>query len=103
MHILFVVPGWPKDSFWDVLYFKFPPLSIATLAGLTPPQHTLSYVDESITPVDYTCKPDLVAVQLGHAKGDDEGYPAFARALALLMEAVPQVREPWQPSSGNTR
>jgi CubicO group peptidase (beta-lactamase class C family) len=46
---------------------------------------------------------DLVVVRLGHAKGDDEGYPAFARALALLMEAVPQVREPWQPSSGNTR
>jgi len=45
---------------------------------------------------------DLVVVRLGHAKGDDEGYPAFARALALLMEAVPQVREPWQPSSGNT-
>jgi CubicO group peptidase (beta-lactamase class C family) len=43
---------------------------------------------------------DLVVVRLGHAKGDDEGYPALERALALLMEAVPQVREPWQPPSG---
>ena len=33
MKILFVVPGWPPKSFWDVLYFKFPPLSMATLAG----------------------------------------------------------------------
>ena len=62
MHILFVVPGWPKNSFWDVLFFKFPPLSIATLAGLTPDGHTLSYVDESILPVDYSIEPDLVAV-----------------------------------------
>jgi len=43
---------------------------------------------------------DLVVVRLGHAKGDDEGYPAMERALALLMEAVPQVRAPWQPPSG---
>ena len=40
---------------------------------------------------------DLVVVRLGHAKGDDDGYPATDRALALLMEAVPQVREPWHP------
>jgi radical SAM superfamily enzyme YgiQ (UPF0313 family) len=64
MHILFVVPGWPKDSFWDVLFFKFPPLSIATLAGLTPSQHTFSYVDESISPVDFESKPDLVAITI---------------------------------------
>lgn len=46
---------------------------------------------------------DLVVVRLGHAKGDDEGYPALERALALLMGAVPQVREPWQPPFGNAR
>ncbi len=44
---------------------------------------------------------DLVVVRLGHAKGDDEGYPALDRALALLMEAVPQIQEPWQPSAGS--
>lgn len=41
----------------------------------------------------------LVVVRLGHAKGDDEGYPALERALAVLMEAVPQIQEPWQSSS----
>jgi len=64
MNILFVVPGWPKDSFWDVLFFKFPPLSIATLAGLTPSHHTFSYADESIAPVHFESQPDLVAITI---------------------------------------
>lgn len=46
---------------------------------------------------------DLVVVRLGHAKGDDEGYPALERALALLVEAVPQIRKPWQPSSDSRK
>ncbi|NDY41405.1 B12-binding domain-containing radical SAM protein [Dissulfurirhabdus thermomarina] len=62
MHILFVVPGWPRDSFWDVLCFKFPPLALATLAGLTPRRHRLSYVDESLAPVDFDLGPDLVVI-----------------------------------------
>ena len=33
---------------------------------------------------------DLVVVRLGHYKGSEEGEKAFQRALALLMEAVPQ-------------
>lgn len=40
---------------------------------------------------------DLVVVRLGHAKGEKAGDAALERTLALLMEAVPQVREPWQP------
>lgn len=39
----------------------------------------------------------LVVVRLGHAKGDDAGYPATDRALAHLMEAVSQVRDRWHP------
>ena len=62
MHILFVVPGWPKGSFWDVLFFKFPPLSLATLAGLTPKEHRITYIDESISSLDETITPDLVAI-----------------------------------------
>lgn len=64
MNILFVIPGWPPKSFWDVLYFKFPPLSLATLAGLTPPEHTFSYVDESISPLDFHARPDLAAISI---------------------------------------
>jgi CubicO group peptidase (beta-lactamase class C family) len=33
---------------------------------------------------------DLVVVRLGHFKGGDQGEESFARALSLLMEAVPR-------------
>ena len=40
---------------------------------------------------------DLVVVRLGHYKGQEAGERALRRALDLLMQAVPQVRAPWQP------
>jgi CubicO group peptidase (beta-lactamase class C family) len=42
---------------------------------------------------------DLVVVRLGHYKGSETGEKALSHALERLMEAVPQVREPWQPPS----
>lgn len=62
MKIIFVIPRWPKDSFWDVIAFKFPLLSISLLAGLTPPQHEISIIDESISEIDFNQKVDLVAI-----------------------------------------
>jgi CubicO group peptidase (beta-lactamase class C family) len=40
---------------------------------------------------------DLVVVRLGHYKGEEAGGRALWNALQLLMQAVPQVRKPWQP------
>ncbi len=40
---------------------------------------------------------DMTVVRIGHYKGSDAGEAALRRALALLMEAVPQVRQPWHP------
>jgi CubicO group peptidase (beta-lactamase class C family) len=40
---------------------------------------------------------DLVVVRLGHYKGAAFGERALARALELLLQAVPQVRPAWQP------
>jgi len=40
---------------------------------------------------------DLVVVRLGHYQGEPWGTPALARALTLLLRAVPQSRAPWQP------
>jgi CubicO group peptidase (beta-lactamase class C family) len=40
---------------------------------------------------------DLVVVRLGHYKGAAAGERSLARALSLLVAAVPQVREPWRP------
>ncbi len=47
---------------------------------------------------------DLVVARLGHYKGQDAGDAALARALTLLLGAVPQVREAWQaPAEGAHR
>jgi CubicO group peptidase (beta-lactamase class C family) len=40
---------------------------------------------------------DLVVARLGHYKGSPTAEAALRRSLELLMQAVPQVREPWQP------
>jgi CubicO group peptidase (beta-lactamase class C family) len=46
---------------------------------------------------------DLVVVRLGHFKGAERGNAALYRALELLLQAVPQVRQPWQPPSDPKR
>jgi radical SAM superfamily enzyme YgiQ (UPF0313 family) len=62
MKIAFIIPRWPKDSFWDVIAFKFPLLSTSLLAGLTPSHHQLRIVDESLNGVDFDQEVDLVAI-----------------------------------------
>jgi radical SAM superfamily enzyme YgiQ (UPF0313 family) len=62
MKIKFIVPRWPKDSFWDVITFKFPTLSTTLLAALTPLEHEVTMHDESIAPLDFDEACDLVAV-----------------------------------------
>jgi len=42
---------------------------------------------------------DLVVVRLGHYKCSPLGEKALRHALERLMDAVPQLREPWQPPS----
>lgn len=62
MRIALIVPRWPKYSFWDVIKFKFPLLSTSLLAGLTPPQHQVRIIDESISKIDFSQEIDLVAI-----------------------------------------
>jgi len=62
MKITFIIPRWPKDSFWDVIAFKFPLLATSLLAGLTPRQHEVSILDESLTEIDFDQRTDLVAI-----------------------------------------
>ena len=40
---------------------------------------------------------DLVVVRMGHAKGRAAGDVALAKALTLLMKAIPASRPAWQP------
>ena len=40
---------------------------------------------------------DLVVVRMGHDKGEIAGNQNLEKALTLLIEAIPQVRDPWVP------
>ncbi len=62
MKIAFIVPRWPKDSFWDVVAFKFPLLSTSLLAGLTPGRHQVRILDESLSGIDFDQDIDLAAI-----------------------------------------
>ncbi len=62
MKLLFVSPGWPKGRLWGELGFKFPSLSLAALAAVTPSHWQIGLVDENIEPIDFTVEADLVAI-----------------------------------------
>src|SRR4030067_1993108 len=62
MRITFVIPRCPKNSFWDVIAFKFPLLSTSLLAGRPPENHQLRMVDESVAEIDFDQEVDLVAI-----------------------------------------
>jgi len=62
MRILFVAPGWPKGRLWGELGFKFPSLSLAALAAVTPDSFDVTLCDESIERLDLAAPVDLVAI-----------------------------------------
>ncbi|MEI8355241.1 MAG: radical SAM protein [Deltaproteobacteria bacterium] len=62
MKLLLVTPGWPKKSLWGELGFKFPSLSFAALAAVTPQCWQLELCDENIEPIECPADVDLVAI-----------------------------------------
>ena len=62
MKILFISPGWPKGRLWGELTFKFPSLSLAAVAAVTPPDWELEFCDDNHEQVDYTSDADIVAL-----------------------------------------
>ncbi|HOI16694.1 MAG TPA: cobalamin-dependent protein, partial [Geobacteraceae bacterium] len=62
MKLLLVAPGWPKGRLWGELGFKFPSLSLAALAAVTPQQWQVGLVDENIETIDFDSEADLVAI-----------------------------------------
>lgn len=69
MKICLINPRFPL-SLWDFSYckdiggssFPFPPLSLATLAGLTPREHEVVICDENVRPVDPGMDADIVGI-----------------------------------------
>ena len=62
MKLLLVTPGWPKKSLWGELGFKFPSLSFAALAAVTPSHWEIELCDENIEPINFSADVDLVAI-----------------------------------------
>jgi radical SAM superfamily enzyme YgiQ (UPF0313 family) len=62
MKILFISPGWPKGRLWGELNFKFPSLSLAAVAAVTPPDWELEFCDDNHEQVDYSSDADIVAL-----------------------------------------
>ena len=72
MKICLVNPRFPP-SLWDFSYcrdidgskFPFPPLSLTTLAGLTPEEHEVVICDENVSPLNLPLETDIVGIT-GH-------------------------------------
>ncbi|SNB47642.1 radical SAM protein [Geobacter sp. DSM 9736] len=62
MKILFVAPGWPRGRLWGELAFRFPVLSLAALAAVTPSEWEVELCDENREPVDFSADVDIVAI-----------------------------------------
>lgn len=62
MKILFLSPGWPKGRLWGELAFKFPTLSLAALAAVTPSAWEIAFHDDAIRPTPLDTDADLIAL-----------------------------------------
>jgi radical SAM superfamily enzyme YgiQ (UPF0313 family) len=62
MKILFIVPGWSPSNLWGQIKFKFPPLSVLTLAASTPEETEVSIIDENLERIDFDTEADLVGI-----------------------------------------
>lgn len=62
MKILFLSPGWPKGRLWGELGFKFPTLSLASLAAVTPQDWDVCFHDDAIRATDFDTDADLIAL-----------------------------------------
>ena len=62
MKILFISPGWEKGRLWGELAFKFPTLSLASIAAVTPPEWEVSLLDDNFESPDYASDADIIAL-----------------------------------------
>jgi radical SAM superfamily enzyme YgiQ (UPF0313 family) len=85
--LLLVAPGWPRGRLWGELGFKFPSLSLAALAAVTPPEWEISLADENIETVDFLADADLVAI----TAMTPQAPRAYEIAAAFRKRGVPVV------------
>lgn len=59
MEILFISPKWEKFKHWP---FHMSLLGPLTVAGITPVGHSVAYIDENVENIDFSVRPDVVAI-----------------------------------------
>jgi len=62
MKILFISPGWLRGRLWGELTFKFPSLSLASIAAVTPPEWEIEFCDDSFEKIDFSTDADIVGL-----------------------------------------
>lgn len=64
MKIKIICPRWPEGSLWRHFIFRFPYLSLTTLAALTPGEIEVTIEDENVQEVNFDDPADLVAISI---------------------------------------
>jgi len=68
MNILLISPDLQDPTFrisrGEMRSFSFPRLTLPLLAALTPPEHSVRLIDESVEDVDFEAEVDLVGISL---------------------------------------
>lgn len=62
MKIKLIIPRWSEESIWKNFVFRFPYLSVTTIAALSPPDVDLSITDENVEDIDFDEDTDLVGI-----------------------------------------
>jgi len=64
MRIKIICPKWPDGSLWRHFFFRFPYLSLTTLAALTPGEIEVTIEDENVQEINFEERPDLAAISI---------------------------------------
>jgi radical SAM superfamily enzyme YgiQ (UPF0313 family) len=64
MKLKIICPRWPEKSLWRHFHFRFPYLSLTTLAALTPEEIRVTIEDENVQEINFEDSPDLVAISI---------------------------------------
>ncbi len=63
MRVALIIPKWPEGSIWSHMVFRFPYLSVTTLAALTPPDIEVVIQDENVQELSFAGF-DLAAISI---------------------------------------
>jgi radical SAM superfamily enzyme YgiQ (UPF0313 family) len=62
MRVNLIAPGWSPKNLWGQIKFKFPPLSLTTLAAFTPEDVKVAITDENVVEIDFENGADIVGI-----------------------------------------